>query len=138
MKTIIQFFLLSIGLSIFIGLGTYTAIDYFKLDLNRSDVVKTICFFCILTCLVFYISYLGLKRGPQQFVMYSYAALAIRFLSGLIYVLYYALTHKNYQITFIFYFMLLFILFIVFEIYNLTTKLRSDSARKEDQNDSYK
>lgn len=137
MKTIIQFFLLSIGLSIFIGLGTYTAIDYFKLDLNRSDVVKTICFFCILTCLVFYISYLGLKRGPQQFVIYSYAALAIRFLSGLIYVLYYALTHKNYQITFIFYFMLLFILFIVFEIYNLTTKLRSDSARNEEPNDSY-
>jgi hypothetical protein len=137
MKTIIQFFLLSIGLSIFICLGTYTAIDYFKLDLNKTDVVKTICFFCILTCLVFYISYLGLKRGPQQFVIYSYAALAIRFLSGLIYVLYYALTHKNYQITFIFYFMLLFILFIVFEIYNLTTKLRSDSARNEEPNDSY-
>jgi hypothetical protein len=130
MKIVFPFFLLSLGLSIFTGLGTFYAIDYFKLDLNKTDVVKTICFFCILTCLVFYISYLGLKRGPQQFVFYSYLALAIRFLSGLIYVLFYALTHKKYQITFIFYFMLLFILFIVFEIYNLTTKLRSDSERK--------
>jgi hypothetical protein len=130
MKIVLPFFLLSLGLSIFTGLGTFFAIDYFKLDLNKTDVVKTICFFCILTCLVFYISYLGLKRGPQQFVFYSYLALAIRFLSGLIYVLFYALTHKKYQITFIFYFMLLFILFIVFEIYNLTTKLRSDSERK--------
>lgn len=138
MKIVLPFFLLSIGLSIFIGLGTFSAIDIYNIDLNKTDVVKTICFFCILTCLVFYISYLGLKRGPQQFVIYSYAALTIRFLSGLIYVLYYALTHKNYQITFIFYFMLLFILFIVFEIYNLTTKLRSDSARNEEPNDSHK
>jgi hypothetical protein len=138
MKIVLPFFLLSIGLSIFIGLGTYTAIDYYKIDLNKIDVVKTISFFCILTCLVFYISYLGLKKGPQQFVLYSYAALAIRFLSGLIYVLYYALTHKIHQLSFIFYFMLLFILFIVFEIYNLTTKLRSDSGRKDEPNDQYK
>jgi hypothetical protein len=124
MKTIIQFFLLSIGLSIFIGLATFWSINSLKINLNFNDAIICLTFYCIVTCLVFYISYLGLKKGPQNFVMYSYAALAVRFISSLFYVLYYAQTHKTYQLSFIFYFMLLFILFIVFEIYILTTKLR--------------
>lgn len=126
MKTIIQFFLLSIGLSIFIGLATFWGINSLKINLNFNDAIICLTFYCIVTCLVFYISYLGLKKGPQNFVMHSYAALAIRFISSLFYVLYYAQTHKTYQLSFIFYFMLLFILFIVFEIYILTTKLRLD------------
>lgn len=126
MKTIIQFFLLSIGLSIFIGLATFWGINSLKINLNFNDAIICLTFYCIVTCLVFYISYLGLKKGPQNFVLHSYAALAIRFISSLFYVLYYAQTHKTYQLTFIFYFMLLFILFIVFEIYILTTKLRLD------------
>jgi hypothetical protein len=124
MKTIIQFFLLSIGLGIFIGLATFWSINSLKINLNFNDAMICLTFYCIVTCLVFYISYLGLKKGPQNFVMHSYAALAIRFISSLFYVLYYAQTHKTYQLSFIFYFMLLFILFIVFEIYILTTKLR--------------
>ncbi len=126
MKTIIQFFLLSIGLSIFIGLATFWSINSLKINLNFNDAMICLTFYCIVTCLVFYISYLGLKKGPQNFVMHSYAALAVRFISSLFYVLYYAQTHKTYQLSFIFYFMLLFILFIVFEIYILTTKLRLD------------
>ncbi len=126
MKTIIQFFLLSIGLSIFIGLATFWSINSLKINLNFNDAIICLTFYCIVTCLVFYISYLGLKKGPQNFVMHSYAALAVRFISSLFYVLYYAQTHKTYQLSFIFYFMLLFILFIVFEIYILTTKLRLD------------
>lgn len=126
MKTIIQFFLQSIGLSIFIGLATFWGINSLKINLNFNDAIICLTFYCIVTCLVFYISYLGLKKGPQNFVLHSYAALAIRFISSLFYVLYYAQTHKTYQLTFIFYFMLLFILFIVFEIYILTTKLRLD------------
>jgi hypothetical protein len=124
MKTIIQFFLLSIGISILIGAATFWSINSLKINLNFNDAIICLTFYCIVTCLVFYISYLGLKKGPQNFVMYSYAALAIRFISSLFYVLYYAQTHKTYQLSFIFYFMLLFILFIVFEIYILTTKLR--------------
>ena len=124
MKTIIQFFLLSIGISILIGAATFWSINSMKINLNFNDAIICLTFYCIVTCLVFYISYLGLKKGPQNFVMYSYAALAIRFISSLFYVLYYAQTHKTYQLSFIFYFMLLFILFIVFEIYILTTKLR--------------
>lgn len=124
MKTIIQFFLLSIGLGIFIGLATFWSINSLKINLNFNDAMICLTFYCIVTCLVFYISYLGLKKGPQNFVMHSYAALAVRFISSLFYVLYYAQTHKTYQLSFIFYFMLLFILFIVFEIYILTTKLR--------------
>jgi hypothetical protein len=124
MKTIIQFFLLSIGLGIFIGLATFWSINSLKINLNFNDAMICLTFYCIVTCLVFYISYLGLKKGPQNFVMHSYAALAVRFISSLFYVLYYAQTHKSYQLSFIFYFMLLFILFIVFEIYILTTKLR--------------
>jgi hypothetical protein len=124
MKTIIQFFLLSIGISILIGAATFWSINSLKINLNINDAIICLTFYCIVTCLVFYISYLGLKKGPQNFVMYSYAALAIRFISSLFYVLYYAQTHKTYQLSFIFYFMLLFILFIVFEIYILTTKLR--------------
>lgn len=124
MKTIIQFFLLSIGLGIFIGLSTFWSINSLKINLNFNDAMICLTFYCIVTCLVFYISYLGLKKGPQNFVMHSYAALAVRFISSLFYVLYYAQTHKTYQLSFIFYFMLLFILFIVFEIYILTTKLR--------------
>lgn len=126
MKTITQFFLLSIGLSIFIGLATFWSINSLKINLNFNDAIICLTFYCIVTCLVFYISYLGLKKGPQNFVMHSYAALAVRFISSLFYVLYYAQTHKTYQLSFIFYFMLLFILFIVFEIYILTTKLRLD------------
>jgi hypothetical protein len=126
MKTIIQFFLLSIGLSIFIGLATFWSINSLKINLNFNDAIICLTFYCIVTCLVFYISYLGLKKGPQNFVMHSYAALAVRFISSLFYVLYYSQTHKTYQLSFIFYFMLLFILFIVFEIYILTTKLRLD------------
>lgn len=126
MKTIIQFFLLSMGLSIFIGLATFWSINSLKINLNFNDAIICLTFYCIVTCLVFYISYLGLKKGPQNFVMYSYTALAVRFISSLFYVLYYAQTHKTYQLSFIFYFMLLFILFIVFEIYILTTKLRLD------------
>lgn len=124
MKTIIQFFLLSIGLGIFIGLSTFWSINSLKINLNFNDAMICLTFYCIVTCLVFYISYLGLKKGPQNFVMHSYAALAVRFISSLFYVLCYAQTHKTYQLSFIFYFMLLFILFIVFEIYILTTKLR--------------
>lgn len=124
MKTIIQFFLLSIGISILIGAATFWSINSLKINLNFNDAIICLTFYCIVTCLVFYISYLGLKKGPQNFVMYSYAALAIRFISSLFYVLYYAQTHKTYQLSFIFYFMLLFILFIMFEIYILTTKLR--------------
>ena len=124
MKTIIQFFLLSIGISILIGAATFWSINSLKINLNFNDAIICLTFYCIVTCLVFYISYLGLKKGPQNFVMYSYAALAVRFISSLFYVLYYAQTHKTYQLSFIFYFMLLFILFIVFEIYILTTKLR--------------
>ena len=124
MKTIIQFFLLSIGISILIGAATFWSINSLKINLNFNDAIICLTFYCIVTCLVFYISYLGLKKGPQNFVMYSYAALAIRFISSLFNVLYYAQTHKTYQLSFIFYFMLLFILFIVFEIYILTTKLR--------------
>ena len=124
MKTIIQFFLLSIGLGIFTGLATFWSINSLKINLNFNDAMICLTFYCIVTCLVFYISYLGLKKGPQNFVMHSYAALAVRFISSLFYVLYYAQTHKTYQLSFIFYFMLLFILFIVFEIYILTTKLR--------------
>jgi hypothetical protein len=124
MKTIIQFFLLSIGISILIGAATFWSINSLKINLNFNDAIICLTFYCIVTCLVFYISYLGLKKGPQNFVMYSYAALAIRFISSLFHVLYYAQTHKTYQLSFIFYFMLLFILFIVFEIYILTTKLR--------------
>ena len=126
MKTIIQFFLLSIGISILIGAATFWSINSLKINLNFNDAIICLTFYCIVTCLVFYISYLGLKKGPQNFVMYSYAALAVRFISSLFYVLYYAQTHKTYQLSFIFYFMLLFILFIVFEIYILTTKLRLD------------
>lgn len=126
MKTITQFFLLSIGLSIFIGLATFWSINSLKINLNFNDAIICLTFYCIVTCLVFYISYLGLKKGPQNFVMHSYAALAVRFISSLFYVLYYSQTHKTYQLSFIFYFMLLFILFIVFEIYILTTKLRLD------------
>jgi hypothetical protein len=126
MKTIIQFFLLSIGLSIFIGLATFWTITYFKINLNINDANICLAFYFLVTCLVFYISYLGLKKGPRSFVMHTYAALAVRFISSLFYVLYYSQTHKTYQLSFIFYFMLLFILFIVFEIYVLTTKLRLD------------
>lgn len=126
MKTIIQFFLLSIGLSIFIGLGTFWTINSNKINLNFNDAIICLTFYFLVTCLVFYISYLGLKKGAQSFVMHTYAALAVRFISSLFYVLYYAQTHKTAQLSFIFYFMLLFILFIVFEIYILTTKLRLD------------
>jgi|GEM_PF-2531707 hypothetical protein len=138
MKILIQFFLFTIGLSILLGISTLKAVEYWNIPLNEADAINCITYYCFLTCLVFYISYLGFKKGPQQYILYSYASLGIRFLSGLLYILYYTLTHKIHQNAFAIYFLLLFILFIVFEIYNLTTKLRSDSARKEDQNDSYK
>ncbi|MES2656093.1 MAG: hypothetical protein V4620_10920 [Bacteroidota bacterium] len=131
MKIVAQFCLLSIGISILIGLGTKWAINHFAINLNVNDALICVSFYCLVTCLVFFISYLGKTQGNQQFVLFSYAALGLRFVSSLFYVLYYALTHKTYQLAFIFYFMLLFILFIVFEIYILTTKLRSDSGRNE-------
>ena len=130
MNKIISFFLISIGLSIFIGIATFMAIDYFQINLNKNDAILCISFFCIVTCLVFFISYLGIKKGHQESISFFYAALAIRFISTLLYILFYVKTHKGYQIAFIFYFLLLFILFIIFEIYKLTTKLRSDSERK--------
>ncbi len=130
-RPIIQFSLFTIAISIFIALATQYLVNHFSINLNLNDAYISVCFYCIITCLVFFIHYIGKKQGSEQFVLFNYIALGIRFISSLVYVLYYALTHKTYQFAFIIYFMLLFILYIVFEIYILTAKLRTDSGRNK-------
>ncbi len=131
LRPVIQFSLFVIAMSIFIALATQYVITKFEINLSIKDANICVSFYCIVTCLVFFIHYLGKKQGNEQFVLFSYVALGIRFISSLIYVLYYALSHKTYQFAFIIYFMLLFILYIVFEIYILTAKLRTDSGRNK-------
>ena len=138
MKILLSFFLIAFGYTMLIGFVSFQMVASFQINLAKPDMVNCLAYYYFLTCLVFYISYLGFKKGSQQAVVFSFASLGIRFLSGLLYVLYFSLTHKTYKKEFAIYFLSLFILFIVFEIYNLTTKLRLDSIENKEQNDSHK
>lgn len=87
-------------------------------------------FFVLLSILVFGVTAYGMTRDNKTFIKLYFGGSAIRFLFCLGFLLIYLLFRRPVDLYFIATFLFLYILFTMFEIYSLMTKLRPDSKNK--------
>lgn len=85
---------------------------------------SSIFFFAIIT-ISHLIATQGLK-SVQDFHMFYFASMALRFFLAIIYVFCFAFTGVEYKITFVLNFMYLYLVYTSFEIYTLIRNLRHD------------
>ena len=102
-----------------------------------KDTVISIMFMAILTAAIFPIAALGRKSNDgYTFIISAYISIGLRFVLSLCFIVYYKMTRTHYELSFIFTFFTSYILYTIFEIYWLTTKLRPILKEKASTNES--
>jgi hypothetical protein len=102
-----------------------------------TDTLISIIFMGVLTAAIYPIAMNGRKSNDGfTFVISAYASIGIRFILSLCFVVYYKITRSHYEMGFILAFFASYILYTLFEIYWLTTKLRPNLNEKASTNDS--
>ncbi|TNE82142.1 MAG: hypothetical protein EP332_01235 [Bacteroidetes bacterium] len=86
-------------------------------------------FFVVLTLVLYYISTFSLKMSVKNSMSIIFGAMGFRLFASLIYIVAYTLYTGEKDIPFTISFMLLFLLFQVFEIYHIVANLRPDSKK---------
>lgn len=86
-------------------------------------------FFVVLTLVLYYISIFSLKMSVKNSMSIIFGAMGFRLFASLIYIVAYTLYTGEKDIPFTISFMLLFLLFQVFEIYHIVANLRPDSKK---------
>lgn len=100
-----------------------------KTDWVNSDIWFAYAFFIVLTLVIYYLSNFSLKMSVKNSMSIIFGSMFFRLFSSLIYIILYLLYTGNKDIPFTVAFMILFLLFQVFEIYHIVANLRPDSKK---------
>jgi len=96
-----------------------------------KDTVTSIIFMAILTAAIYPIALFGRKSNDgYTFIISAYLSVGLRFILSLCFIVYYKITRSHYELSFILAFFTSYILYTIFEIYWLTTKLRPIKEEK--------
>jgi hypothetical protein len=130
---IYRFYALLMGLTL-LQIGVVLA---FPETFVVKDTVISIIFMAILTAAIFPIAMVGRKSDDgYTFIIAAYISIGLRFVLSLCFIVYYKMTRTHYELSFIFAFFTSYILYTIFEIYWLTTKLRPILKEKASTNES--
>jgi len=91
-----------------------------------------ILFFYLLTLITHYLSVSALREGHDRFALVFFASITVRLLISLAVVLTVLLKGLPQKITFIVNFAVVYLAFLIFEIYALLTTLRSNFQKRAD------
>lgn len=96
-----------------------------------------ILFFLLLTLLTNYISQSALKHSPDRFSLFFFATITLRLLLSVGVVLVVLLQDIPDKITFGINFAVVYLIFLIFEIYALLTTLRSNFQKRAENVDKH-
>lgn len=132
-QLLIQFYAILFGLTlILVGI-----VKTFPENFPTQDMISVLIFFMILTALIYPIAAIGRKSNDgYTFITAAYISIGLRFILSLCFVVYYKYTRSSYEVSFIIFFFIAYILYTLFEIYWLTAKLRPDLKDKTTSNDA--
>jgi hypothetical protein len=132
-RLLVKFYSILMGLTLFL-IGTVKLLPE---NFPTKDMMSVLIFFAILTALIYPIAAIGRKSNePYTFIAAAYISIGLRFVLSLCFVIYYKYTRSSYEISFILFFFIAYILYTLFEIYWLTAKLRPDLTDKTTNNDA--
>jgi len=123
----IRYFSLVIFTFILIVLA-YLSREVFLLHFIHATAEFIILFLFLQALLTLYLTKLGF-RDRSRFALYYMAATVFRFLFSVIVIFFALYMGVNQAVIFIVNFMIVYLLFVVFEIYTLITNLRPDSEK---------
>ena len=97
-----------------------------KTDLLPSSLWWAFGFMIVITLTIYYISVFSLKMNVKNSMSLIFGSMFFRLFSSLIFVISYLVITGSRDIPYVVGFMLLYLLFQVFEIYHLVVNLRPD------------
>lgn len=97
-----------------------------KTDLLPSSLWWAFGFMVVITLVIYYISLLSLRMNVKNSMSLIFGSMFFRLFSSLIFVISYLVFTGSRDIPYVVGFMLLYLLFQVFEIYHLVANLRPD------------
>jgi hypothetical protein len=88
-------------------------------------------FFILLTLLIYKLTEMSLKMSVKNSMSITLGAMFFRLFSSFIYLVIYMIINEQRDIPFVAAFMILYLLFTVFEIYHIVANLRPDSKNSK-------
>jgi uncharacterized membrane protein len=132
-QILVQFYIILFGLTILMA----GSVNMLPQNFPTKDMISVLVFFMILTALIYPIAAFGRKSNDgYTFIAAAYISIGLRFILSLCFVVYYKYTRSTYEVSFILFFFIAYILYTLFEIYWLTAKLRPDLKDKTTSNDA--
>lgn len=104
-------------------------------DLIYHRVYLIILFFLLLTLFTHYITLMGLKHAPDKFALVYLGTMTFRLLMSIGIILIVLLQEIPEKINFVIHFAIVYLAFLIFEIYALLTTLRSNFQTRAENAD---
>lgn len=91
-----------------------------------------VTFFYLLTLLLYSMAMMGLKRSQKTFTVSVLGSMTLRFIFSILFLVIYLIINPEKNKAFIISFLLLYLFYTIFEIFQLVRKLRPEKSRDFD------
>ncbi len=106
----------------------YFLIPYISPGLTYISLLVTVLYFFFITGLLFVLFYKGLSKEPRKGIIYTYAAVSLKLLANILFIIVFYLITKNLTIQFLISF---FALYLTFTLYLLLAFIKEFKKKQE-------